>query len=299
MNKAKLLRVSGQLKWYVFILPTLVCLLVLTYVPTLQAFKYSTYEVSVIGFNEKFVGLNNFRTILTNTGFKTAIYNTLYLIVLSLFNIPIGFILASVINGLPGEKTQTLFRSGFYLPNIMTSVSIVLIFQYILQIDKGFLNTVISYIAGRHIEIAWLSSPRLAKIGASIISMWSAMGYNMLICLASLQGIGPEIYEAALVDGAGGVKSWIHITIPLMRSTFVFLFITTIIHGFNRFTDLFVLSLNSAAGRPGGSLQTILMYIFQYSFENPAYGIACAGSIILFAIVLTITCINLKVTKFI
>jgi ABC-type sugar transport system permease subunit len=216
-----------------------------------------------------------------------------------MLNIPIGFILASVINGMRKGKMQTIFRSGFYMPNIMTGVSIVLIFQYILQIDKGFVNTLLSHLAGRTVEIAWLSSPKLAKIGASIISMWSGMGYIMLICLAGLQGISSEIYQAAMVDGASGIKAWRYITIPNMRGTFVFLFITTIINGFNRFTDLYLLSMNSAAGRPGGSLQTLLMYIFQFSFESPEYGLACAGAIVLFLIVFTVTCVNLKFTKFI
>lgn len=137
----------------------------------------------------------------------------------------------------------------------------------------------------------------MERLRASIIQIWTTLGYNMLICLAGLQSIPTELYEAAMMDGAGSFRRWRYITIPLMRNNFIFLFITGIISGFSRFTDLYILSGNSSSGKPAGSLQTILMYIYQYSFENPSYGLSCAGAVILFIIVFTVTAINLKVTK--
>ena len=94
------------------------------------------------------------------------------------------------------------------------------------------------------------------------------------------------------------MQKWIYITVPQMKKTFVFLLTTNLIASFSRFTDLYVLSNNSASGRPGGSLQTILMYIYQYSFETPNYGMSSAGAMILFAIVFLVTLLNLKLTGF-
>ena len=289
--------IKKELEWLSFILPTVVCLLVLTYWPTFQAIRYSFYDVSVIGFNEKFVGFRNYGIILSNNKFLLSVWNTVYLGMVGLLVIPFGFFLASAINSLRKGKLQTIFRLGFYLPNIITGVSIILIFQYILQVDNGMVNAILSMIFNKKIQIGWLSDPDLAKIGASIISIWASLGYNMLICLAGLQSIPNELYEAAMVDGASSFRRLRHITIPSLRGTFVFLFITGIINSFSRFTDLFILSGSSAAGRPYGALQSILMFIYQYSFDNPAYGFACAGSIILFILVMSVTCVNLKVTK--
>ena len=216
---------------------------------------------------------------------------------MSLLAIPLGFVIACGANGVRNKKAQTVFRLGFYMPNIITGVSIVLIFQYILQVDNGLINLALSNILGKKIEIGWLSDPSLTKVGASIIQIWTTLGYNMLICLAGLQSIPTELYEAAMMDGAGSFRRWRYITIPLLRNNFIFLFITGIISGFSRFTDLYILSGNSSSGKPAGSLQTILMYIYQYSFENPSYGLSCAGAVILFIIVFTVTAINLKVTK--
>ena len=286
-----------NLIWLTFLLPTFICLLILTYIPTIKAVNYSFHDVNVIGEIQSNVGFQNYKVLLESSGFRKSILNTLILALMSLLAIPLGFVIACGANGVRNKKAQTVFRLGFYMPNIITGVSIVLIFQYILQVDNGLINLALSNILGKKIEIGWLSDPSLTKVGASIIQIWTTLGYNMLICLAGLQSIPTELYEAAMMDGAGSFRRWRYITIPLMRNNFIFQFITGIISGFSRFTDLYILSGNSSSGKPAGSLQTILMYIYQYSFENPSYGLSCAGAVILFIIVFTVTAINLKVTK--
>lgn len=124
------------------------------------------------------------------------------------------------------------------------------------------------------------------------------MGYSMLINLASMQSVPTEIYDAAAVDGANGWKKICYITIPCMRGCFSFLLVTTMINGLSRFTDLFIIGGNSSAGVPGGTLQTILMYIYQFSFEVPNYGISSAGAMILFVMVFAFTMLNVKLTGF-
>ena len=128
------------------------------------------------------------------------------------------------------------------------------------------------------------------------MSCWTGIGYNMLINLAGLQAIPTEIYEAADIDGCNAWQTWLYIKIPNMTGTFSFLLITSIISSFSRLTDLFLFSGNSASGKTGYSLQTLLMYIYQYSFESPNYGSSSAGSMILFVIILVITAINLRLT---
>ncbi len=227
-----------------------------------------------------------------------AIGNTFLLAAMSLVSIPIGFILASLINNVGKGKWQSFFRVGYYFPNIITGVSVVLIFQVVLKANGGLLNNALSVLTGQEVTIGWLSDSHYSRFGATILSVWGNIGYTMLINLASLQSIPSEIYEAAEVDGANGLKQWWYITIPQMTSCFAFLFITSIINGLARFSDLFIIGGNTSAGRPGGTLQTILMYIYQFSFESPQYGIASAGAMILFILTFVITLINLKMTGF-
>ncbi len=273
-------------------------MILLTYIPTFTSVKYSFYDVSIVGVGEKFVGLRNYKTLLSSSSFGKAVFNTIILALLDLSVIPIGVILASLINSLGKGKLQSFFRIGFYMPNVITGVSVILLFQVVLKEQGGILNSFLSFVTQQPVEIGWLSNSMYSKFGATIISIWRGSGYTMLISLAGLQSIPSEIYEASEVDGCSGLQKWIYITLPQMTKTFVFLLTTNLIASFSRFTDLYVLSGNSASGRPGGSLQTILMYIYQYSFETPNYGMSSAGAMILFVIVFGVTLVNLKMTGF-
>lgn len=299
-NKQALkLKIKKQLEWYSFIIISILTLIVLTYLPMLTSVKYSFYDIQVLGFGEdKFVGVQNYQKLMNNSSFLQSIANTFILALMGLVSIPVGFILASLINNLGKGKWQSFFRVGFYLPNIITGVSVVLIFQVVLKANGGLLNNVLSAITGQNVTIGWLSDSRYSRFGATILGVWGSMGYSMLMNLASLQSIPTEIYQAAEVDGANAFKQWWYITIPQMTSCFAFLFITSIINGLARFSDLFIIGNNSSAGRPGGTLQTILMYIYQFSFETPQYGIASAGAMILFVMTFCITLMNLKMTGF-
>lgn len=299
-NKQALkIKIKKQIVWYSFLIVSIVTLIALTYIPMLQSVKYSFFDIQVIGFgDDKFVGFQNYEKIMNNASFLKSIGNTFLLAFLSLISIPVGFILATLINNIGKGKWQSFFRVGYYFPNIITGVSVVLIFQIVLKANGGLLNNALSFLTGQDVTIGWLSDSHFSRFGATILSVWGNMGYAMLINLANLQSIPSEIYEAAEVDGANGIKQWWYITIPQMKSCFAFLFITSMINGLARFTDLFIIGGNTSAGRPGGTLQTIMMYIYQFSFETPQYGIASAGAMILFVMTFVITLINLKMTGF-
>ncbi len=290
--------VKRNLTWYSFIIVTLVALCVLVYYPTIQTFMFSTTNMRTYGTDYQHVGLQNFRILLNDKTFLHSLLNTVLLSLYSLVTIPLGFILANALNGLGRTKLQSFFRVMFYLPNIITGVSVVLIFQYVLRGNGGLLNQFLSSVTGTNVRIGWLSNPNLSHLGVTVVGTWMSLGYAMLINLASLQSIPDEIYEAASVDGATRFKRTWHITLPQMKSCFAFLFVTSMISGFARFTDLYILGGNSCAGRPNGTLQTLLMYIYQYSFEAPSYGISSAGAGVLFIIVLSGTLVNVKMSGF-
>lgn len=290
--------IKRNLTWYSFIIVTLAALLVLVYFPTLKTFYFSTTNMGTFGTEYEVIGLRNYKTLLTSASFLKALKNTMLLALYGLLTIPLGFLLASAINSLGRTKLQGFFRVMFYMPNIITGVSVVLIFQYVLKGNGGLLNQFLSLIVGREVTIGWITDPALSHVGATIIWIWMNLGYSMLLNLASLQSIPTEIYDAASVDGATAWKRMLYITIPQMKSCFAFLFVTGMINGLARFTDLYILGGNACAGRPNGTLQTILMYIYQYSFESPRYGLSSAGAVILFFIVFVMTIFNVKLSGF-
>jgi len=289
-------RLGKEMEWYSFLIVSIVTLAVLAYLPMLTTIKYSFFEIRVLGYDCSFCGLQNFKILMSSKAFLSSLATTFILAALSLLVIPLGLVLANLINSLGRTRTQSFFRVTYYLPNIITGVSIVLIFQVVLKENGGLLNNLISLFAGHDVAIGWLSDMRYSRFGVTILYIWQNLGYSMLINLASLQSIPTEIYEAAECDGAGTWRRFMHITIPYMAPCFSFLFITTMITGLARFTDLFIIGNNTAAGRPGGTLQTLMMYIYQYSFEYPQYGLASAGAMILFILTFVITMFNLRLT---
>ncbi len=298
LKRIKKKDVKRNLIWYSFIIIPIITLIVLVYIPSIRTVYYSTTNMGTFGTDYNFIGLANYKLLLTSSSFLKALWNTFILAILGLLTIPLGFLLANAINSLGKSKFQSFFRVGFYLPNIITGVSVVIIFQYVLKGDGGLLNSFLSWITGRNITIGWLSNPSFSRIGATLIWLWMNLGYSMLMNLASLQSVPTDLYDACAMDGASAIQKIIYITVPLMKNCFAFLLVTGIINGFARFTDLYILGGNTCAGRPNGTLQTLIMYIYQYSFESPRYGIASAGAVILFVIVMIFTFINIRMSGF-
>ena len=285
-----------NLTWYSFIIVTLLAIILLVYLPTVTTVLFSLSDVSLKGLETTFIGFHNYKVIFTMSSFWKSILNTLGLAALGLLTIPLGFLLANAINSLGKGPTQSFFRVAFYMPNIITGVSVILIFQIVLKGNNGILNSFLSLLVGQNVSIGWLSSSQYSWFGATILYIWSNLGYSMLMNLSSMQAIPSELYEAASIDGASRFQQMIHITVPNMRACYVFLFVTGMISGLARFTDLYIIGGNSASGKPGGTLQTILMFIFQYSFDSPQYGMSSAGAVVLFFLTLMFTLLNVKMT---
>ena len=290
--------IRNNLTAYSFIIVSLVTLLVLVYIPMISTVDYSFRRIGMVGFGDEWVGLENYRMLFSQSAFWRAIGNTILLAVMGLLTIPVGFLLAVLINSLGRGKLQEFFRVGFYLPNIITGVSVYLIFRVVLMGEGGLLNNFLSAITGREIRIGWLADPKFARWGVTILWVWMNMGYSMLMNLANLQSIPTDLYDAASIDGANALQKLVCITVPNMKPCFALLFVTGMINGLARFTDIFILSGSDSYGGAGGTLQTILMYVFQFSFETPNYGVASAGSMVLFALVFIMTMVNVKLTGF-
>ena len=262
--------IRNNLVAYSFVIVSLVTLLVLVYIPMISTVDYSFRRIGMVGVGEDaWIGLENYRMLFSQSTFWKAIGNTILMAVMGLLTIPVGFLLAVLVNSLGRSRLQEFFRVGFYLPNIITGVSVYLIFRVVLMTDGGLLNNVLSAITGRQVSIGWLADPKFARWGVTIIWVWMNAGYSMLMNLASLQAIPTDLYEAASIDGANAIQKLVSITVPNMKSCFALLFVTGMINGLARFTDIYILGGMDCYGGAGGTLQTILMYVFQFSFETP------------------------------
>jgi multiple sugar transport system permease protein len=175
-------------------------------------------------------------------------------------------------------------------------VAIAIIFSYVFQPNWGLVNGALRSFGVDPLPL-WLADPRISLTGsraaATLMAVWVALGYYMLIFLAGLQAVPEELYDAAVVDGASTLQVWRHITLPSLRPTFVFLILTGTIDAMSRFSDLW--ALGGPSGTPARSLQTIVMYMYQTAFEGSDFNLSSAVAVVLFAIVLVLTLINFRV----
>lgn len=285
-------RFRRTLVWYAFIAPVFILFAIFVLYPTVKTFQLAFFRE--VATKQQFVGMAQFQRLLTDQVFIGALLNTVLLgVAFLVIIIPLGLVLASLLNGL--KYAPNFFKVVYFLPQITSTVAIALIFSYIFQADWGLLNNLLRLLGVDPLPL-WLADPRYnltgSRAAATILAVWIALGYYMLIFLAGLQAVPTELYDAAVVDGANFMQAWWYITLPSLRPTFVFLILTGSIDALSRFSDLYTMS--GPGGTPARSLQTIVMYLYQIAFEGSDFNLSSAVAVILFLIMLCVTIFNFR-----
>ncbi len=231
----------------------------------------------------QWVGLSNFRQMLNDELLGRALWNTA---VIGLLYVPPMMVLAFLFAQLLNAQWLTLrafLRAAFFLPCVTPMTVIAVVFGLIFSSEKGVLNyglQLLNQLLTRvlpfvHLQpIPWLTSEVWSKVAIAILVVWRWTGYNMVLMLAGLQGIPGDYYEAAEVDGASGWHRMVHITLPLMRPTFSFCGLLSLLGTIYMFDEIFVLT----SGGPGTSSTNIGIYLFNISFSDFRFGYAsCVG----------------------
>lgn len=211
--------------------PAAILFFIFMILPTLNVFRMSLFERGAYSPTETFVGLKNFQMLFRDSQFIRSMQNTILLIVVVTV---ITFALALVFAGiLTREKIrgQNFFRVVFYIPNILSVVVISGIFSAIYKPENGMLNSILSMLSGKAVMVLWKDEP-LVMVSIIIAMVWQAVGYYMVMYMASMSSVPQSLYESAGLDGAGRVTQFFQITIPLIwtniRTTLTFFIISTI-----------------------------------------------------------------------
>ncbi len=241
---------------------------------------------SVVDPAKPFVGLDNFIELFRDGNFWNALKNTA---VYSLY-VPIGMLfsllLAMAVNR--AGKVAIALRVLYYLPVVTAGVATTIVWRWIFNRDFGILNYILGWFGIE--KVAWLDSPQFALLSIMIISIWQAIGSQLLIFLAGLQGIPIDFYDAAKVDGAGKYKVFRHITLPLLKPTTLFVLVTSIIGSFQVFTPVYVLT----QGGPLRSTDVVFYHIWKAAWTEMRMGYAAAQSWILFLLLMVLTYFEFK-----
>lgn len=237
----------------------------------------------------QWVGLGNFRAMLDDEILWRSLMNTL---VIGLLYVPpmliMAFLFAQLLNS-QWLKFKGFFRAALFLPCVTPMVVIAIVFGLIFSPEKGVLNYVL---AALHVKaVPWLTSEDWSKISVAILVVWRWTGYNMVLMLAGLQGIPGDYYEAAEVDGATPFQRMWHITLPLMRPTFRFCGLLSLLGTIYMFDEVFVLT----NGGPGTSSTNFGLYLFQLSFDNFKFGYA---SCVAYSVAIVVFVATLIINRF-
>lgn len=280
--------VSRQRWGIVFILPQLISLICLGVIPVIIAFVLSFFEWNGFG-SPLFTGLDNFKWLIQDGNTFLAVKNTItYAVIYVPCSIILSLLLAIILNKAFGKM---FYRAVFFLPQIVTSVGIAVVWSWIYQPQFGILNMILKFFGVEGKE--WLKNPDTAMGAVIIMSIWWGLGYNIVLFLAGLQNVPRTYVDAAKIDGAGAKDIFFHITIPLVSPTTLFVTITTMINAFQVFDQMYLLT----RGGPAKTTYTLAIHIYQTAFKEFELGRASAVALIMFFTVVVISAVQFKLSN--
>ncbi|MCP1306523.1 carbohydrate ABC transporter permease [Paenibacillus tyrfis] len=283
-------RLSGMLQQTVFVGPAFLFFSLIVLVPFLMSMYYSFTEWNGVTSNVKWIGLDNFKQILTtDKDFHKAFWFTTRFTVTSviLANL-LGFGLALLLS--QALKTRNVLRTVFFLPNVIGGLLLGFIWQFIFI--KGF-STIGELTQIAFFQLPWLGDAPTAFWGLIIVSVWQTAGYLMVIYIAGLANVPKELTEAATIDGATRWQALRHITIPMIMPSVTVCLFLTISWAFK----MYDLNVSLTQGGPFNSTQSVALNIYEEAFRNNRYGLGTAKAFIFFIVVALITLIQVSLTK--
>ena len=272
---------------YVFIAPVTLGLLVFYIWPFIQNFWFNFNDLNKFNVTH-FIGLDNYKQLIGDAEVWTTFGNTLKYVV---FTVPIGLFLSICIAALLNAKIRgtSIYRTLYFLPSVTMAAAVAMVWKWVFNEKMGILNSIIAGLGGE--RVGWLTNPKTALFIVMLVGLWMSVGYNMIILLAGMQGIPKTYYEAASIDGAGGLAQFFKITIPLLTPSIFFVMITSIISGFQVFDVVYMMVLKSNPAYE--STQTVVMLFYRQAFDYGYKGYAAAISILIFIAIMIVTIFQL------
>lgn len=275
---------------YLMLTPMLLGFALISIGAILGVFALSLTDYS-IAWPPKFVGLHNYAKLFAQPLLPKILWNSLYYVILiTLPTVLLSLLLALLLDR--KMRGSAFFRAAVFWPVVASMTAVSLIWMFLLNGNFGIANYLLSLAGIR--GPSWLSSTQLTLPVFAFIYLWKNLGYYMTIMLGGLQGVPTELYESALLDGAGYWKRTRHVTLPLVSPTIFYVLIMVVIYGFQVFDQILVISKD---GGPAYSGLTLSFYIYQNAFVNGKMGYASAAGIILFVIVMIFSLAQFKLQK--
>jgi multiple sugar transport system permease protein len=288
--------IKGTALAYLYLLPALAILGTFSIYPVIRSLMMSFTTVHRRTLEVEAVGLHNFRFLLDDHRFQLALRNTFTFVI---GVVPAAIVISLVIAVLLNQRIRgaAVFRSIYFLPFVTSTIAIAMVWSWIFHTNHGILNWLLGFIGVA--PRAWVEHPDHAMSALIIMSIWSRLGFNIVILLAGLQTIDKQLYLAAKVDGASAWHRFKTVTVPLLSPSIFFLTVIGVIGSFRVFGEIYALFASGATPLPGpaNSALTVVYYVFQRFWDDRNFGVATAAALVLFVIILIFTLMQFAIGK--
>ncbi len=279
-------------KGYLYLLPSIIIMIAFTLYPLVRAIIMSFLgDYNIINDSFKSVGFDNYKALFSDPAFGKSLRNTaIYVVCVVPASIMLSLLFAVLINSC--KKTKALFQTIYFLPYVTSVIAIGIVWRWMFNSNYGLINYFLSIFGIEPIQ--WLNLPKYAMPALIIFAIWKSMAFNILIFLAGLQTIPEDLYRAARIDSTPRLRVFTRITVPQLAPMIVYSSVIGMIGAFKVYNEVF--SLFGGNAGPANSAMTIVYYIYDKFYNSYKYGVAAAGSVVLFLIILAFTQIQLRVT---
>jgi binding-protein-dependent transport system inner membrane component len=274
--------------------PAVVLVTIFMAIPTFNVFRMSLYKWGGLSNNKTFQGFRNFEILIKDQNFLQSIQNSILIITLvTITTLAIAVFFASILSR-ENFKGRDFFRVIFYIPNILSIVVISAIFGAIYDPQAGLLNSMLGFLKLDNLKQMWMGNPSIVIYSLIFALIWQAIGYYMVMYMASIASIPDSFYEAASLDGASKIKQFFVITLPLIwnniRTTLTFFVISTI-------NLSFLMVQIMTGGGPNGQTEVFLSYMYKQAYTSSAYGYGMAIGVAVFSFSFILSAVINKITE--
>ena len=288
------MHVANRWRSWAWVLPALTLLLVFVYYPIVENLRLSLYSWSAFSAQPTFVGLDNYRTAAGDPVFWRALRNNTVFAVTSLvFQVGFSLVLAAVLEEFVHQRLRGVLRTIYFIPAVISITVAGILFSFLYNPQIGLLNRLLDVVGLQSWQHSWLGEPSTAMWSIIAMSQWQSIGYTAILFVVAIQRVPREFYEAARIDGAGKIRSFFSITVPMVREMTTLVTILTISGAFLVFNEVMVMT----AGGPSNSSQVLGTWLYRNAFLNDDMGYASAIATVIFAITLLIGAVQIYVSR--
>jgi raffinose/stachyose/melibiose transport system permease protein len=271
-----------------------VLLLVFVYYPVVENIRLSFYSWNAFSPQPVFIGLDNYRAAVDDSVFWRAMFNnTAYAVVSLVFQVGLALVLAAVLEELVHQRLRGWLRTIYFIPATMSITVAGILFSFVYNPQIGLLNRFLDAVGLDSWKHAWLGEQGTAIWSIIAMSQWQSIGYTAVLFVVAIQRIPRELYEAARIDGAGQVRTFFTITVPMVREMTTLLVILTISGAFLVFNEVMVMT----AGGPDNSSQVLGTWLYRNAFFEDDMGYAAAIATVIFVITFSIAALQIAVSR--